>query len=188
MKTSRLILRYATSLSALIGIIALSYWLVGIVQENEIVSALINAYGYFGIVVVSFISGFNLLVPIPAISLLPAFLAAGLSFWPIILLTAVGTTLADSASYVLGKSGRTLFTDFHGHLKQLDSLRKKHRSWPLIGLALWASVMPLPNEILVIPLSFLGYRLRYILPILFIGNVAFNILAAFGIVQLFSFF
>ena len=186
MKTTRLILRYTFSLTVLLGIIALSYWFVGVVQENAVVSTLLNAYGYFGIVVVSFISGFNLLVPIPAVSLLPAFLAAGLSFWPIIFLMAIGMTLADSASYFLGKSSRMLFTDFHGHLHQLDAVRKKHKSWPLFGLAAWAALAPLPNEVLVIPLSFLGYRLRYIFPILFIGNFAFNALAAFGIVQLFN--
>ena len=188
MKTARLLFRYAFSVAILLGIIALSYLLVGVVKQSEIISTLIATYGYFGIVVVSFISGFNLVVPIPAISLLPAFLAAGLNFWAIIALMAVGMTFADSFSYFLGKSGRVLFSDFHGHLKQLDAIQQKHHTWPLFGLAVWATIAPFPNEVLVIPLSFLGYRLRYIFPVLLFGNFCFNLLAAFGIIQLFNLF
>ena len=51
-------------------------------------------------------------------------------------------------------------------------------------LALYASFVPLPNELLVLPLSFFGYRLWKVFLVVLFGNFVFNTLAAF--VHLFS--
>lgn len=53
-------------------------------------------------------------------------------------------------------------------------------------LFLYAALVPFPNEILIIPLAFTGYRVLYILPPLLVGNGIFNLLAGFGIVSLFG--
>ncbi|MCH7529712.1 hypothetical protein IIB50_01185 [Patescibacteria group bacterium] len=170
------------------AVIALAFWAAQFAQENTAVQALISSYGYLAIFLVSIISGFNLVVPIPAVSFLPLFLESGLSLWVLLFTMTAGVTLADIIAYLVGKSGRQIaIMENHSKLfVKIDTLRAKYHSAPLFILFAFASIVPLPNEILVLPMGFIGYRLREIILPVLLGNGVFNTITAFGIISLFQ--
>lgn len=172
----------------IVTVIALALWAAQFAQENTAVQTFVSSYGYIAIFLVSIVSGFNLIVPIPAVSFLPLFLESGLNLWVVLSIMTVGVTLADSIAYLIGKSGRYIATmkNYSKYFAKLDALRTRYRRAPLFILFVFASIAPLPNEVLVIPMGFMGYRLREIILPVLLGNGVFNIITAFGIMSLFQ--
>ena len=189
MKSSRT-LRIIGQILILVAIVAAAFYFAGIAKESEAVRQVVAAYGYAGVFVVALISGFNLAVPIPAVTFLPLFLESGLAFWPTIFVIAAGMTLADTAAYILGRVGRHVASEATTEkvLRRLEGIRERYQWAPLAVLLLFASIAPLPNEILVAPLAFLGYRVRQIFPVVFVGNVIFNTLYSQGVISIFGLF
>lgn len=184
MKVSKIFLQIA----ALIAVIAGALYLARIASHNEVIQEIISTYGYIGIFFLALISGFNLVVPIPAISFLPLFIESGLSFWPTILIIALGMTAADFISYVLVRAGRDIVSESWGNkiFEKFDALREKYERYPLAILFIFASVVPLPNEILLVPATFWGYSWKQLLPVVLAGNLIFNILFAKGLMNVFN--
>lgn len=169
-------------------ILAGAFFTARFAQESEQVRALVAEYGYFGIFLVSAISGFNLAVPIPAIAFLPLFMESGLSFWPVVWFIVAGLTLADLVAYYLGRVGHQALAHSNSRfLLVLQKTRKRFRWAPIVILFFFASFVPLPNEILLVPLGFLGYRLAYVFPVVFSGHLVFNTLYGTGIINLYEF-
>ena len=138
---------------------------------------------------VSAISGFNLLVPIPIITFFPFFLEAG--FHPIITLCVIafGMTFGDLLGFIIGDTGRDIYKPKSKKIiTRLETLHDKHPALPLVFMFLYASFAPIPNELVVIPLAFLGFRMWKVMLAVFFGNIIFNALIAFGIVQAFQLF
>ena len=173
-----------------VGFISLAFWLSEEASQNEIVQNIISRYGYLGVLVASFISGLNLIVPIPAITFLPALVAAGLNHWLTIIVITIGMTMGEMVGYVIGHTGRHLASPptIVGAMNQLEHIKNKYHINPIMVLLIYASVVPFPNETLVIPLSFLGYRFKQILPAVLAGNLIFNSLSALGLINLFRLF
>jgi membrane protein YqaA with SNARE-associated domain len=170
-------------------IFAAAFYAAHLVRESETLSMLVRNYGYAGAFFVSVLSGFNLAVPIPAISFLPLFQEAGLNLGGILITITVGMTIADCIAYALGRLGRKASEEVSRGkiLTRIQRLYGKHPWAPPVVLFLFSSFAPLPNEIIVIPLGFLRFRFIYLLPILLAGNMVFNLLAGYGVLHLFSF-
>ncbi|QQG45782.1 MAG: VTT domain-containing protein [Candidatus Niyogibacteria bacterium] len=171
---------------ALILIIIAVFYLAQIARENGMVRELVADYGYFGIFAVAVLSGFNLAVPVPAVAFLPLFIGAGLNFWITIILITVGVTLADSFTYIVGRLGREIIDDKRKAIVALERVGERHKWAPMILLFLFSSIVPLPNEILVMPLGFLNYKFKRIWPVILTGNFAFNALYSTGVINLFE--
>ena len=171
-------------------ILLLAFWLVRLAENSSMIVDIVFQYGYVGIFVVSVISGFNIVVPVPAVSFVPLFLEAGLSLKAVIATMVLGLTFADLLGYAIGRSGRELASTFHHKkiFRRLDTMRSKHYFAPIIFLFFFASLVPFPNEVLVIPLGFLGYRFIHVFIPLFLGNIIFTIIASFGVINLFKLF
>lgn len=177
----------ALKLVLLLAVFGLAFFAAKITRENSFVKELVAGYGYSGIFVVAVISGFNLAVPVPAASFIPVFTAAGLNFWVTVAIIAIGVTLADSIAYLIGKTGHQLVSAQNSGLSAyLEKLRARHSWWPIALLYLFAAFVPIPNEVLVIPLAFAGYKISHLLPALLLGNATFNILAGLGVINLFA--
>ena len=175
-------------ITALIVIVGIAFYFSKVAQSNESVQDIVLNYGYLGIFLVSIISGFNLIVPIPVISFLPLFLESGLSFWITIFIISFGLSIGDALGYVVGRVGREVAsTRSKKILEKLEKIKAKSHNTPLVILFFYAFLVPLPNELIVIPLSFAGYKLKTIFPIVFIGNILFNILFGQTIVTVFGF-
>lgn len=183
--------RHILSFAALVTLIVGALYAALRIDDVAFVEPLIVSYGYVGVFLVSIVSGFNLIVPVPAITFLPLFTEAGLSSVLIVLVIACGVTLADSISFYVGRLGRGVVAEASKSagkvVQRLSRIREAYPRAPLAILFCFASFAPLPNEVLALPLGVLGYRARVIIPILFSGNLLFNTLAATGVLALFRF-
>lgn len=173
--------------AAVAVIFALGIWLGHLATANGAVRSLVADYGYIGIFIVAIVSGFNIAIPVPAIAFLPAFLASGLDFWTVITVITVGVSLADCIAFLLGRTGRKLVpAKYTGTIRKLERIRERYHWAPLALLLVWATIAPLPNEVIVIPLGLMGYRLYHIVPMVIVGNFIFNTLTGLGILTVFG--
>ncbi len=117
-------------------VLAFAFYLASIAHENETIRAVVVSYGYAGLLAVAFLSGFNLAVPVPAVAFLPLFLQSGLSFWPSIILIAVGTSLADVVAYFIGRAGRHAIHHFshHSFVARLEHVQHRYPALPFVVL------------------------------------------------------
>jgi len=170
----------------LVFIFALAFGVSGMVKDSDFVSDLIRRFGYGGIFLIAVVSGFNLVVPVPAISFLPIFLVSGLNTFAVIAVIAAGMTFADFMGFLLGKASRRIaMSDFERKvLNKFEKIKEKLNWSPALALFLFASLAPIPNELIVIPMAFLGYKFTYILLPVFLGNMVFNSIYALGVVNI----
>lgn len=174
---------------SVIVVIVAAFFLTTYVGANSDLQMLVVRYGYVGAFVMAVISGFNLLFPIPAPAFLPVLITAGLDPILSLVVMALGTTMADSIAFYLGKTGRNVVGGrMRKHVKKLDRMRCKHPWEPIVFLFIYAAVMPFPNEILAIPLGLIGCRGRHVIPALFFGNLLFNAAWGYGFVTAFNVF
>ena len=168
-----------------IGVLQLASY----VLDNAEAQALIQKYGYLGVLIIAIIGGLNFLVPIPAPTFTPIFLAGGLSLPWIIVWLVIGTTIAELLGFGFGKLGKLYVTDqYPKTYARLESLRQNHIHWIPWFVLGYASFVPFPNEAFLIPLGILGIRLRtFILPLI-VGSAVYHTLVALGVSNIFSLF
>src|SRR3989344_4666596 len=157
-----------------------SFILADYIANNHSSRELIQDYGYFGILLVSFVAGLNMFVPIPAATFVPVFTAGGISLPEIIFFLIIGTMAANLLSYYLGQFGGKITKSHYPNLqKKLVTLYSSKRKWLpyfVFGFAAF------------IPLGIMGVRVtQFIIP-LSIGTTVYQGLAAFGVDNLFRFF
>lgn len=174
---------------AIIALIAFTLWVNTLNIEGSVIESYAERFGYIGLFVVSVISGFNVFVPIPVAAFYPFLLTVG--FHPIITVAVIsaGMVMGDLIGYSIGRTGRSMLKEEHVHtmqkmLHRLDALAEKHRALPLVFLFVFAAFVPLPNELVVIPMGFLRFRLWMIMLTAFLGNLLFNTLIALGFIHI----
>lgn len=174
----------------LVGIIALAFYLAELSKETESIRNIVANFGYPGVFVIALISGFNLVIPIPAIAFIPLIIESGLRFWPALFFIVIGMTIADMAAYYLGRIGHniTSISADNKILVKLGRLRERYKYAPMLLLLLFAAFAPLPNEIILIPFGFMGYKLLQVFPIILIGNLIFNIIYSSALISIFEMF
>lgn len=158
--------------------------------NNETLRDTITRFGYVGIFVASVVSGFNIVVPIPIIAFAPAFVSGGLNFFLVILVISFGLTVGDLIGFLIGDIGKDISRGREKNIKLiqiLKTLKERYRFSPYLLMFLYAAFVPLPNEVLVIPFAFLGYKLKYLFPAFLLGNIIFNLLFGYAGVTVFEF-
>jgi membrane protein YqaA with SNARE-associated domain len=174
---------------ALFLVVAAAFYLARLASGSEVIQEIVSSYGYGGIYFVALLSGFNIVVPLPAASFTPLFLESGLSFLPTVFIIALGMTTADSVGFYLARTGRRLISDSWGEklFDKFQDLPEKYYRYPLAFLFIFASIVPLPNELLLLPMAFFfGYGFKELVPIMLAGNLIFNILFAKGLLNVFE--
>ncbi len=168
---------------------ALVFLLASRVDESVFARDLVSSLGYFGVFISATIAGINLLFPAPATALTPIFLAAGLDFTYITIALICGTLLADAIGYLIGIFGKHVTEHvhprFYDNIKTFDS---KHHKMVLPTVFLFAAIVPLPNEIILIPLGLIGYKFRYLIIPLVLGTIIHQTAYAYGFSNLFNLF
>lgn len=151
------------------------------VTLNPGLQTFIASYGYFGVTLLAIVTGLNVLVPIPAAAAVPVFLAAGLSFWPIVIFLTIGTVIADFVGYIFGRLSRdVVHNKYPAQTKRFTEMYAKRRAWILPIIFLYCAFAPLPNEAIVIPLGLLGMRWYVIVIPLLLGNFVSQAVYAYG--------
>lgn len=178
------VIKFIIALVVFLLILAVAFWFGHLADRNDFIREIIQKYGLIGVFFISFLSGFNLTLPVPAISFLPAFLAVGQNIWVLIFIITLGMTLGDFLGYIIGRYGREVAPALTFKTRnKLEKLQEKYYYLPLVFMFFYAGFVPAPNEIIVIPLGLMGYKTRHIMPVIFAGNIVFNISAAFGFMQ-----
>lgn len=166
-------------------------WLGITFAENDTVTRIVSDFGYTGLFVAAIVSGFNVIIPIPLIAFVPTFVASGLSFWFVVMVITIGMTVGDALGFFVGHSGRKL-TEPDVHESKLArwivSFADKHPRGAYVLLFFYATFAPVPNELIVVPMAFLGYKLRYMAPTVLVGNFIFNTLVSLGVLQVVALF
>ena len=177
----------ALRIAALIAVIALVIWVNEAVAQNVRVLDAVRRFGYPGLLAVSAVSGFNVLVPIPVIAFFPFLMEAGLDPVLTVLIIGTGMTFGDMVGYLLGRAGRKM-VERPRWMTRIERTRERHRIAPYVLLFFYAAFAPLPNELIVIPLALIGCRWYGVLGAALGGNLIFNALAAAGFHGFFAFF
>ena len=179
--------RRAAQLVLILGLLALIVWANLYAADHEIARDAAARFGYPGILAAAALSGFNLVVPVPVVAFFPFFMSAGLAPLPTVLVIALGMTAGDLIGYFLGRTARQMVEPKEGGMVQrLEALRERRPYLPVGVMLLYAAFVPAPNELLVLPLAFLRYPVAGIFVAVLVGNIVFNSLVAFGVVQIFE--
>ena len=183
-------LKNVLTAACLIIFIVLVYFLNQAVLDNLQVREIIFRLGYAGIFLIAFINGFNVIVPFPTPLLMPGLLEAGLNFYAAGLIMAAGMSLADLFAFWLGHAGRRVltFNQENKTFKKIIVFIRKYRwsSFPLMFI--FAALVPLPNEVIALPLGFFGYRASVVFIALFLGNLVHALIYSLAVIQLFKLF
>ena len=145
------------------------------------------AAGYPGLFLASVVSGFNLVWPVPIAAFYPFFIESGFEPVPTLATIALGMTGGDLLGYLIGDATRHLADHrLAGFRARAEALHNRHRLLPLGLLFLYAAFVPLPNELLVIPMAFMRYSLAAVMTAVLCGNVIFNTGLALGLSLVFG--
>ncbi|OGG38881.1 hypothetical protein A2116_01705 [Candidatus Jorgensenbacteria bacterium GWA1_49_17] len=156
--------------------VALTLWFATVELDGAL-EEWVFRYGYLGFLGAAFLGGLNFAVPSIHLAFIVPLLNVGLEIWALVLLGALGTTLADSVGYALGHSGGAAFTSLARVRRWGEGVVVKYPRLAPIFLFIWISLVPIPNEIFVIPAGLIRYGFLKTILITFAGNIVFNFLA-----------
>lgn len=142
----------------------------------QVLTELIKIYGYIGILIVSLISNSIPYVSLPYLALL-VFMAPFIGS-PIIavMASAFGATIGKVVILFLGRSFRTILSE--KTKENLECFNNLFRKWSFIAVFLFAA-LPLPDDVLYIPLGLSGYKLLPYFIAVFAGKIIVTALAIF---------
>lgn len=183
--TARQANRSVITLVVFVAAFAALLWVSQSLSQSEQVQNIVADFGYLGVLIIGVIAGLNIFVPVPAATFTSVFLAAGLSLPLIIIALAVGTLIADFTSFFLGHLSRELMEKKHPKLFTfITNFQEKHSRWTYVLVLVYASFMPLPNELILIPLGLAGVRFKNLIIPLLIASIIHQIILVYGVIGL----
>jgi membrane protein YqaA with SNARE-associated domain len=176
-------------IGAIIAVLVASFFLTQYVSNDEASQKLIQEFGYLAVLAISFIAGLNLFLPVPAATFVSIFTAGGMSLPAIIFLLIVGTMAANLLSFAIGHYGRHVTKSHYPKIQTwLTNLYTKHQKYLPYFVFGFTALVPLPDEVYLIPLGVIGIKLKIIIIPLLLGTIIYQTLAAYGIDNIFRFF
>lgn len=177
----------AIKLVVIVALAGFMAWVNLRAGEIEAATDAAAAAGYPGLLLASVVSGFNVVWPVPVAVFYPFFIEAGFEPVPTLATIALGMTGGDLVGYLIGNATRDLaHRRLAGFRARAEALHARHRFLPPGLLFLYAAFVPLPNELLVIPMAFMRYSLPAVMTAVLFGNVIFNTGVAFGMAWIFG--
>jgi membrane protein DedA with SNARE-associated domain len=145
--------------------------------------ALAIQYGYFGILLISFIGAISIFIPIPYTVVI--FTLGGLksgggwAFDPLLIALAagIGSSIGEFSGYLLGLGGRKAIGE--KYKKRMNLLVRIFNKYGAVVIFLFA-LTPLPDDLLFIPLGVMRYSIiKTFIPAL-IGKICMNFIVAYS--------
>ena len=136
----------------------------------------VRAYGYLGAFLISIFGNFTILFPVPYTLTIYAF-GAVLNPPLLGLVCGLGATIGEFSAYLIGLGGRRLLGE--SHQRRLESARRLVERYGALVIFLFA-YLPLPDDLILIPLGMLRYDLRKALLAAFLGKVAMCVTIAYA--------
>ncbi len=127
---------------------------------------LVTNYGYFGAFFISTFGNFTVFFPVPFVITIYAF---GATLNPLLLglVCGLGSTLGEFSAYLIGRGGREVLDERFG--KQLETAKKLVQKYGVTIIFLFA-LLPLPDDLILIPLGMLKFDLKKAMVAMFAGK------------------
>jgi membrane protein YqaA with SNARE-associated domain len=127
---------------------------------------LVSTYGYFGAFIISTFGNFTVFFPVPFVITIYAF---GATLDPLLLglVCGLGSTLGEFSAYLIGRGGRQVLDERYG--KQLETAKKLVQKYGVTVIFLFA-LLPLPDDLILIPLGMLRFDLKKAMGAMFAGK------------------
>lgn len=143
---------------------------------SEILIEIIRTYGYFGVIIASFVSSATIIIPVPTHIFIFAF-GTLLNPFLVGLSAGIGSTLGEFTGYLVGIGGQKLLETKYS--KQIGRLEKNFDRWGAYFIVFGAAT-PFPFDLIGIFCGSIGYNVRKFLVATFIGKTIVFILIASG--------
>jgi len=117
---------------------------------------LVSTYGYAGAFVISIVGNFTVFLPVPFALTIYAF---GATLNPLLLglVCGAGSAIGELSAYLIGVGGRKVLDESYG--RRLESAKQLVQRYGMTAIFLFA-LLPLPDDLVLIPLGMLRYSLR----------------------------
>jgi len=137
---------------------------------------LVKNYGYLGAFIVSLLGNVTIFIPIPFALVI---YLCGHFLNPLILglVTGTASTIGELSAYIVGRGGRKVIEAKYGH--RLDSIRKLIGGHGMLVIFLFA-LLPLPEDLLLIPLGMIKYDIRKLITAMFLGKTIMCLIIAYA--------
>lgn len=123
-------------------------------------------YGYTGAFLISIFGNFTVFFPVPFVVTIYAF---GATLNPLLLGLAcgIGSTIGEFSAYLIGRGGRRVIDERYG--QRLETAKLLVQKYGMTVIFLFA-VLPLPDDLILIPLGMLKYSLKRAMAAMFLGK------------------
>ena len=137
---------------------------------------LVTVYGYLGAFLVCTLGNISIFIPIPFAIIVYAF---GSTLNPLLLglVSGLGSTIGEMVSYFLGWGGRRMIESRYG--SRLDAAKRLIDRYGALSVFLFA-LLPLPDDLLLIPLGMMRYDLKKTFIALLLGKTLMCIFLAYA--------
>jgi uncharacterized membrane protein YdjX (TVP38/TMEM64 family) len=137
---------------------------------------LVTQYGYAGAFIISIFGNFTIFFPVPFTITIYAF-GATLNPFLLGIVCGFGSTIGEFSAYLLGRGGRKVIEDRYE--KRLESAKVLIQRYGMTIIFLFA-LLPLPDDVILIPLGVLEYDLKKALTAAFLGKVCMCTIVAYA--------
>ena len=136
----------------------------------------VQSYGYLGAFAVCFLGNVTILLPVPFALVVYAF---GATLDPLILglVSGVGCTVGELSAYLVGRGGRRIMDRRYGD--RLDAVERLIDRYGAIVVFL-AALLPIPDDLILVPLGILKYDLRRIFVAMLTGKTLMCLVIAYA--------
>jgi membrane protein YqaA with SNARE-associated domain len=137
---------------------------------------MVATYGYAGAFLISIFGNFTIFFPVPFTITIYAF---GATLNPLLLgLTCgLGSTIGEFSAYLVGMGGRKVIEGRYG--ERLENAKLLIERYGMAIIFLFA-LLPLPDDVILIPLGMMRYDLKKALVAAFLGKVAMCTIVAYA--------
>ena len=127
---------------------------------------LVTNYGYAGAFLISIFGNFTIFFPVPFTITIYAF---GATLNPLLLglVCGIGSTVGEFSAYLIGVGGRKVIEGRYE--ERLESAKRLIQRYGATIIFLFA-LLPLPDDVILIPLGVLRYDLKKALGAMFLGK------------------
>lgn len=184
---TRRYIQYTLFVLGLLTVTVTAFYFANTVTENAHLQERVRDLGFLGIIATAFFSSLNVIFPVHPATFAPIFFSSGATYFTVVAGYAIGSTVADSLGYVIGRWGRSYSTRKHPHVSaRINEFAKKHVHWVLPAAYAYVVFAPLPNELIMIALALAGYHYRQLFLALLIGNCIHHALIVYGYTAVFK--
>jgi len=139
-------------------------------------SGMVQSYGYAGAFLISIVGNFTIFLPVPYALTIYAF---GATLNPLLLgiVCGLGSTVGEFSAYLVGWGGRRVVEERYG--QRLESAKLLVQTYGMLVIFLFCA-LPLPTDLILIPLGMLKYDLRKAMVAAFLGKTVMLVTVAYA--------